>query len=330
MKKIFAVITAAATAAALSACSVKSGEPEASPEPTKKPMSEELIMLTKNTVSAVITLEDGEEINLELYPDLAPETVENFIDLADEGFYDDTIFHRVIDGFVIQGGGYDEDLNQLKADTIYGEFSSNGFDNELSHERGVISMARVANDPDSASSQFFIMVDDATELDGDYAAFGRVADDESMDVVDEIASVKTGTVSSAGLEDVPVSPVVIKSITISSSASSSVSVGDDENNPSKSSDKTSGTKNKNSFDEDSSDSSSSRFDSDSDSGFEDNSSTGSKSGSSKSNNSKNSGSKNSKSDDESKSKSTSSPSDDNSDAQAFEDFFNSIDDTQSS
>ncbi len=324
MKKIAAVITATAVASALSACSIKSGEPEASPEPTKKPMSEELINLTQNTVNAVITLEDGEEINLELYPDLAPETVENFIDLADEGFYDDTIFHRVIDGFVIQGGGYDEDLNSLKADTIYGEFSSNGFDNELSHERGVISMARVANDPDSASSQFFIMVEDAAELDGDYAAFGRVADDESMEVVDEIASVKTGTVSNAGLEDVPVSPVIIKSITISSSLSSSVTVGGDEENSSKHSSgkKTSGTSD--AFDEDSNDSSGSSFDKDSDSSVGDNSSSSSKSGSSK----------NSKSDDASdsgSSKSTSTPSDDNSDAQAFEDFFNSLDDnTQSS
>ena len=194
-----------------------SNKPTASPEPTKKPMSEELKKLTQNTVDATITLSSGDEINLELYPDLAPDTVENFISLANEGFYDGTIFHRVIPGFVIQGGGYDEDLNSLKADTIIGEFTSNGFVNELSHERGVISMARISSDPDSATSQFFIMLEDTPALDGDYAAFGKVKDDMSLSVIDDIAMVRTGSVSSVGLEDVPVSPVVIRSITISSS-----------------------------------------------------------------------------------------------------------------
>ncbi|MBQ7573352.1 MAG: peptidylprolyl isomerase [Clostridia bacterium] len=180
-------------------------------------MSEELKKLTQNTVDATITLSSGDEINLELYPDLAPDTVENFISLANEGFYDGTIFHRVIPGFVIQGGGYDEDLNSLKADTIIGEFTSNGFVNELPHERGVISMARISSDPDSATSQFFIMLEDTPALDGDYAAFGKVKDDMSLAVIDDIAMVRTGSVSSVGLEDVPVSPVVIRSITISSS-----------------------------------------------------------------------------------------------------------------
>lgn len=124
---------------------------------------------------------------LELYPDLAPDTVENFVELAEDGFYDGTIFHRVIEDFMIQGGGYDENLKEQKTESIKGEFAKNGFENTLSHTRGVISMAR-AQDYDSATSQFFIVQKDATYLDGQYAAFGRVT--EGMDIVDEIASVK--------------------------------------------------------------------------------------------------------------------------------------------
>lgn len=172
--------------------------------------------LVKNTINATIELEDGDEIVLELYPDLAPETVENFVELAEDGFYDATIFHRVIDDFMIQGGGYDEDLKQQKTDSIKGEFEKNGFENSLSHTRGVISMAR-AQDFDSASSQFFIVQADATYLDGQYAAFGKVI--EGMEVVDEIASVKTGTVASSNMEDVPIDPIVIDTITIDSPTS---------------------------------------------------------------------------------------------------------------
>lgn len=210
----------------------------------KTKQSKELQELIDNTIQATITLDNGDEINLELYPDLAPETVENFIELADDGFYDGTIFHRVIEDFVIQGGGYDEDLNKLKTSTIDGEFTSNGFVNELSHERGVISMARVSNDPDSASSEFFIVVEDAAYLDGEYAAFGRVADDESMEVVDDISEVRTGTVESAGLNDVPITPVVIESITINSSASDKTSSKKSSSSKSASTPKTSSKENK--------------------------------------------------------------------------------------
>ncbi len=178
----------------------------------------DLETLLENTIDATITLDNGDMIELVLYPDLAPETVENFVYLANSGFYDGTIFHRVIDGFIIQGGGYDEDLNRLDADSIFGEFKSNGFNNELSHERGVISMARIANDPDSASSQFFIVVEDAKSLDGEYAAFGKVKDEESLKVIDDIASVRTGSVESAGLDDVPVTSVIIDSVMVNSSS----------------------------------------------------------------------------------------------------------------
>ena len=211
IKKITVFTIVLAMLLALAGCKGGNDDPTASPTPTPNP---ELEALIKNTINATITLEDGDEINLELYPDLAPETVENFIELANDGFYNGTIFHRVIEGFMIQGGGYDEDLNQQKAGTIDGEFASNGFKNDLSHTRGVISMARVGNDPDSASSQFFIMHEDAPYLDGGYAAFGRVKDEMSMTVVDDIASVRTGSVMSKGFDDVPVTPIVIKSITI--------------------------------------------------------------------------------------------------------------------
>lgn len=191
--------------------------------------------LVKNTVNATIELEDGDKIMLELYPDLAPETVENFVELAEDGFYDGTIFHRVIEDFMIQGGGYNEDLKEQKTASIDGEFAKNGFENSLSHARGVISMAR-AQDYDSASSQFFIVQKDSTYLDGQYAAFGRVT--EGMDIVDDIASVKTGTVASSNMEDVPIIPIVIESITIDTSLSSSKSnKTKDKSKSSKSNDK---------------------------------------------------------------------------------------------
>ncbi|MBE6587866.1 MAG: peptidylprolyl isomerase [Ruminococcaceae bacterium] len=145
--------------------------------------------MEQNIVKAVITMEGGAAISLELYPDLAPKTVENFVSLAKEGFYDGLIFHRVIAGFMIQGGdpmgmGYGG-----SGKNIVGEFKLNGFDNPISHKRGVISMAR-SQSPNSASSQFFICHADATFLDGQYAAFGKVT--EGIEVVDEIAAVPTG------------------------------------------------------------------------------------------------------------------------------------------
>ena len=138
----------------------------------------------------VIEMENGGKIELELYPEFAPETVKNFESLVNSGFYDGLTFHRVIPGFMIQGGdplgtGYGGSEKQIK-----GEFASNGWTrNTLKHERGVISMARSMM-PNSASSQFFIMHRNAPHLDGNYAAFGKVV--SGMDVVDEIASVPTG------------------------------------------------------------------------------------------------------------------------------------------
>lgn len=133
-------------------------------------------------------MENGKKIKIELYPDKAPITAANFEKLAREGFYDGLIFHRVIKGFMIQGGDPEGTGMGGSKESIKGEFRANGFDNPIKHERGVISMART-QDPDSASSQFFIVHSDSPHLDGQYAAFGRVV--EGMDAVDEIAETRT-------------------------------------------------------------------------------------------------------------------------------------------
>lgn len=136
----------------------------------------------------VIEMENGKKIKLELYPEIAPITVENFEKLVKDGFYDGLIFHRVIEGFMIQGGCPEGTGMGGPGHHIKGEFASNSVKNDLKHTRGVISMARSMM-KDSAGSQFFIMHMDAPHLDGDYAAFGKVV--EGMDVVDEIATTKT-------------------------------------------------------------------------------------------------------------------------------------------
>lgn len=135
----------------------------------------------------VIEMENGKEIKIELYPEKAPITVKNFEKLVSEGFYDGLIFHRVIPGFMIQGGDPEGTGMGGADEKIKGEFLANGVNNDIKHERGVISMARSMM-PNSASSQFFIMHADAPHLDGNYAAFGRVID--GMETVDEIASVE--------------------------------------------------------------------------------------------------------------------------------------------
>ena len=136
----------------------------------------------------VIEMENGGVIELELYPEAAPKTVANFTKLVSEGFYDGLIFHRVIPGFMIQGGDPQGNGMGGAKDNVVGEFRANGFANPIKHTRGVISMARAYN-PNSASSQFFIMHKDAPHLDGQYAAFGKVV--SGMEVVDEIASIPT-------------------------------------------------------------------------------------------------------------------------------------------
>ena len=150
-------------------------------------------------------------MSAELYPDKAPKTVENFLKLANEKFFDGLIFHRVIKGFMIQGGGYDETMADKDTESIKGEFKANGFmDNDLKHTRGVLSMARTS-DPNSASSQFFVMHKDAPHLDAQYAGFGKLTD--GYEVLDAIASVKTGNYGWY-MQDVPVDPVIIETIEV--------------------------------------------------------------------------------------------------------------------
>lgn len=152
-----------------------------------------------------IEMENGKKIKIELYPDVAPITCENFEKLVKDGFYDGLTFHRVISGFMIQGGCPLGNGTGGPGWNIKGEFSSNGVKNDLKHTRGVISMARSMM-PDSAGSQFFIMHKDAPHLDGQYAAFGKVV--EGMDVVDEIADVVTN------YNDMPLEPQVMKKVTL--------------------------------------------------------------------------------------------------------------------
>ena len=156
-------------------------------------------------MKATIKMENGGVMTLELYPEKAPKTVENFVNLANEGFYDGLIFHRVISGFMIQGGDPTGTGMGGPGYTIDGEFRMNGFDNDIKHTRGVISMAR-AMDPNSAGSQFFIMHKDAPHLDGSYAAFGKMTD--GFDVLDKIANVATN------YSDRPVEEQKIKTVTV--------------------------------------------------------------------------------------------------------------------
>lgn len=152
-----------------------------------------------------ITMENGGTITAELYPEIAPNTVNNFIALIEDGFYDELIFHRVIPGFMIQGGDPEGNGTGGPGYSIAGEFYANDFDNPLAHERGVLSMAR-SGDPDSAGSQFFVMTETSPHLDGDYAAFGKVTD--GMDVVDEIVNTERDAM------DKPLEDQVIQSMTV--------------------------------------------------------------------------------------------------------------------
>ena len=160
----------------------------------------------ENNPIVTITMEDGGRIVAELYPEVAPQSVYNFISLIKKGFYNGLIFHRCIYGFMIQGGCPDGTGMGGPGYCIKGEFKSNGFNNDLRHSRGVLSMAR-AQDPNSAGSQFFIMHKDSPHLDGEYAAFGMVID--GMDVVDAIASAPRNMMTNK-----PKKPQVMASVTV--------------------------------------------------------------------------------------------------------------------
>ena len=178
-----------------------------------KPKEEEIVVkdpvieekLDENNPVVIMTMDSGDMIRVELYEELAPATVENFVSLVNLGFYDGLTFHRVIPGFMIQGGDPQGNGTGGPGHSIVGEFSSNGIENNLKHSRGVISMAR-SQQPNSAGSQFFLMHKDSPHLDGEYAGFGRVI--QGIEVVDKIASVKTGQ------NDLPTEKQVIKSMTL--------------------------------------------------------------------------------------------------------------------
>ena len=159
----------------------------------------------KSLPLATITVEGYGVMEAELYPEIAPNTVNNFIDLSNKGFYNNLKFHRIIKDFMIQGGDPKGDGTGGPGYSIEGEFTSNGFANSLKHTKGVLSMAR-SQDPNSAGSQFFIMTKEASHLDGEYAAFGKVI--SGLDVLEKIGSVETGS------NDKPKEDVVIKSITV--------------------------------------------------------------------------------------------------------------------
>ena len=156
-------------------------------------------------IKVIIEMENGDVMRGELYPEVAPKTVENFVKLANDGFYNGLTFHRVIPGFMIQGGCPKGNGTGGPGYGIKGEFSANGFENNLKHDRGVLSMAR-AMDPNSAGSQFFIMVEKAPHLDGSYAAFGRII--EGMEAADTIVNQKRN------MMDKPNVPQVMKTVKI--------------------------------------------------------------------------------------------------------------------
>ena len=195
MKRLLLMLTALTLALALGGCALLERNDAT---PTRDPNSQNPV--------ATITMENGAVMTAELYPEYAPNTVANFIELANSGFYDGIKFHRVVKGFVIQAGQASTAGRDELDYTISGEFSSNGYEgNTLKHVKGVLSMARTS-EPNSAGRQFFIMHADAPHLDGQYAAFGRVTD--GMDVVDRIAQTRTG------FQDRPVAEQRIKSISV--------------------------------------------------------------------------------------------------------------------
>ncbi|RJE84399.1 peptidylprolyl isomerase [Paenibacillus sp. 1011MAR3C5] len=182
-----------------------SPSPTPSPSPSEEPADElELLGPEKHPV-VTIEMSNDEIIKVELYPEVAPNTVNNFISLIDKGYYDGVIFHRVIPGFMIQGGDPQGNGTGGPGYMIKGEFTFNGFTNNLKHTKGVISMARTMV-PDSAGSQFFIMTEDSPHLDNQYAAFGKVI--EGMEAVETIVNQKRDA------EDKPLEPLSMKKVTV--------------------------------------------------------------------------------------------------------------------
>lgn len=223
MKRFFSLLVAVLMLVAIVGCSNKPIDTEftsetaegaerkedAEKDPASKTEETEQKEDSMNPI-ATITMQDGGVMKVELYPDIAPNTVKNFISLANSGFYDGTVFHRIMSGFMIQGGDPDGNGTGDPGYSIKGEFTANGFENDLSHSRGVISMAR-SQHPDSAGSQFFIMHADYTGLDNQYASFGKLI--EGFVTLDRLAASEV-TYNMWGELSVPVNEVVIESIRV--------------------------------------------------------------------------------------------------------------------
>lgn len=197
IKRIVLILVTILASLSLVACGSKNNSSTNSSNDSEK---------AKVNPTASIVIKDYGTIELELYPEIAPNTVNNFISLVNKGFYNGLTFHRVIKDFMIQGGDPNGDGTGGPGYCIKGEFSSNGFENNLKHTKGVISMARLAFPLDSAGSQFFIMTADIESLDGDYAAFGKVT--SGLEILDKIQNVETNE------EDKPLNHVVIEKITV--------------------------------------------------------------------------------------------------------------------
>lgn len=220
VKKLTALFLSALLLLSLSGCGAKKDDAETAAADgaatgAEAILNEKIAQYKENeNPVAVIVMESGESIVMELYKDVAPQTVKNFITLANKGFYDGLTFHRIDPTFMIQGGDPNGDGSGGPGYEIFGEFSNNGWENDLSHTRGVVSMARRGSQTNPASmyntagSQFFICVKDSTFLDGDYAAFGKVL--EGMDVVDGIANAE----ATGSRGETPVNPRVMQLVRV--------------------------------------------------------------------------------------------------------------------
>lgn len=202
IKLLSLVLTAAITCSVFISC----GDSKSNESNNTTSESNSNIGERENLPIATIKIKDYGTMEVELYPEIAPNTVNNFISLVEKGYYDGLTFHRIIDNFMIQGGDPSGDGSGGPGYCIKGEFSNNGFENNLKHEVGVISMARLMYPLDSAGSQFFIMTSDAPSLDGDYAAFGRVI--SGLDILTNVKGVATDE------KDKPIEDVVIESISV--------------------------------------------------------------------------------------------------------------------
>ena len=212
MKKFFCLFLSVLVLFSVAGCSYSDDASPIrtiTPQPEKPDLQAAELGKQENKVNVEITMKDGGVMKLELYPDIAPITVANFVKLAEEGFYDGLTFHRIIKGFMIQGGDPEGTGMGGSDENIKGEFSANGVENNISHKRGVISMAR-SKENDSASSQFFIVHEDSLHLDGQYAGFGMMT--EGFDVLDAIAD--NTTVEDANGTVSPANQPVIKTIKI--------------------------------------------------------------------------------------------------------------------